>query len=91
MEKNEIVFSMEIPETKKEFYNGLTYRKSIPEKTGMLYYYEKETPYISMFTPETEIPVDFIFLDNNGKILKISTAKPLSKYEKCNATKSNCK
>ncbi len=78
-DKKEIVFSVEIPETEKEFCTGLAYRKSVPEKTGMLYYYGRKNSYISMFTPETEIPVDFIFLDDNGKIVKISTAKPLSK------------
>ena len=77
--KKEIIFFVEIPETNNEFYTGLAYRKSVPEKTGMLYYYGRKNPYISMFTPETEIPVDFIFLDDNGKIVKISTAKPLSR------------
>ena len=77
--KKEIVFSVEIPETEEEFCTGLAYRKSVPEKNGMLYYLERENPDMYMFTPETEIPVDFIFLDICGNILKISrNAKPLS-------------
>lgn len=77
--KNEVNYQIEIPQTEEEFAQGLAYRKTLSEKSGMLYYWKEEHPDTSMFTPETEIPVDFIFIDENGRILKISTAKPLSK------------
>lgn len=75
-----VTLSLEIPKTDKEYYNGLGFRDEIPENTGMLYDYSdslRETA--SMFTPDTKVPVDFIFVDKCGVILEIHhMAKPLS-------------
>lgn len=76
----EVYFNAEIPQTDGEFINGLAFRDFIPAGTGMLYdfsRYGKQT--VNMYTPDTRFPVDFLFIDENTNILKISTAKPLSK------------
>ncbi len=81
LDEKVISYDVEIPETNQEFYVGLSYKDSIPNKTGMLYSYLNSYPYkASMYTPDTKMPVDFIFMDNVGTIIKIhKNAKPLSK------------
>jgi len=81
-----INYKVEIPETNEEYSKGLAYRKSLGKNSGMLYNYANTIYFgsypnkIGMFTPQTEIPVDFIFADNVGTIIKIThNAKPLSK------------
>ena len=84
-----INYKVEIPETDEEYSTGLAYRKSLAEQNGMLYLYSGRNiffgcyPYkIGMYTPQTEIPVDFIFCDNVGTIIKIhKNAKPLCKNQ----------
>lgn len=85
-DKNIIEFEVEIPETNKEYYTGLANRDYIPENTGMLYKYNYPEE-ASMFTPETKVSVDFIFIDNGGNIIKIHhSAKPLSRdMIRCNS------
>lgn len=74
-----IIYEVEIPTTLEEFGNGLAYRDNILKGTGMLYDYHTNPGEVHMYTPDTRVPVDFIFIDQGGQIIKISTAKPLSK------------
>ena len=74
-----IEFTVEIPETDEEYNKGLAFRDNLPAQTGMLYFYNNE--HVGMYTPQTKIPVDFIFVDLCGNIIKIArNVKPLS-YE----------
>lgn len=85
--ENKIIsFDVEVPETNQEFCNGLGFRDSIPEKTGMLYINKGDEA--RMYTPDTRFPVDFIFIDEAGSIIKIhQNAKPNSKkIIKCSNT-----
>lgn len=81
LDGNTVSYDVEIPENDEEFYVGLSYKDFIPKKTGMLYNYLNSYPKEArMFTPDTKMSVDFIFLDNVGTIIKIhKKAKPLSK------------
>lgn len=82
-----VKYKVEIPLTDDEHSNGLAFRDSLKEQTGMLYVRDCYTT--SMFTPQTKLPVDFIFTDLCGNILKIARdVEPLS-YEshKC----KNCR
>ena len=74
-----VMYDVKIPTTSEEFGTGLAYRDNIPEGTGMLYDYHEDPCEAGMFTPDTRVPVDFIFVDKSGRIMKISTAEPLSK------------
>lgn len=81
LDGNIISYDVEIPESNQEFYTGLSYKDTIPENTGMLYGYLNSYPQdAKMYTPDTQMSVDFIFMDNVGTIIKIhKNAKPLSK------------
>lgn len=60
---------------------GLAFVDDIPDTFGMVYDYSSIGPTnVGMFTPDTRIPVDFVFVDQNNKIIKIhKNAKPLSR------------
>lgn len=86
-DKKIITYDIEIPETDDEASTGLAYRKSLDKNKGMLYEYNNSYYFfgypqkVGMYTPQTEIPVDFIFIDNVCTIIKIvHSAKPLSKH-----------
>lgn len=77
--KDRISYKLEVPKDEDEFSNGLAFRNNLPAQTGMLYLYKGG--YASMYTAQTKIPVDYIFTDLCGNILKIARdVKPLS-YE----------
>ena len=57
---------------------GLAYLDDIPDDFCMVYDYRKDQT-VRMFTKDTKIPVDFIFVGNGGQIIKIhKNAEPLS-------------
>ena len=74
------ILSLEIPVSAEDFNNGLAFRDEIPQNTGMLYdFVYDEYKEASMYTPDTKVPVDFIFIDDTGFILHIHhMAEPLS-------------
>ena len=70
------ILSLEIPVSAEDFNNGLAFRDEIPQNTGMLYdFVYDEYKEASMYTPDTKVPVDFIFIDDTGFILHIHHMK----------------
>ena len=87
-EKGRFQYKLEVPASEDEFSNGLAFRDSLAPQTGMLYLYDNE--FVSMYTPQTKLPVDYIFADMCGNIMKVAkNVKPLS-YERhaCHNTRA---
>ena len=72
------VFSVEIADTEAEREKGLMFRKNLPDGQGMLFDFKREQE-VSFWMKNTYIPLDMIFIQGNGRILRIvENANPLS-------------
>ncbi len=71
-------FSVEIADTPEKQTRGLMYRDVIEPEKGMLFEYA-EQGVLSIWMKNTGVPLDIIFVRQNGKILKIEhSATPYS-------------
>jgi uncharacterized protein len=72
------VFSVEIADTEAARAKGLMFRKNLPEGQGMLFDFHREQE-VSFWMQNTYIPLDMIFIQGNGRILRIAeNTTPLS-------------
>jgi len=74
----QIVFSSEIMRTEAERERGLMFRPYMPEMRGMLFDFGETRP-IQMWMKDTLIPLDMIFIREDGTIARITAdAEPYS-------------
>lgn len=72
------VIDIEVAQTVEEKALGLMYRRSVPEKTGMLFPYEGPQE-ITMWMRNTYVSLDMIFIRADGVVHRIeSHTEPLS-------------
>jgi uncharacterized membrane protein (UPF0127 family) len=64
-------FSVEMAVTDKERETGLMYRKELADGRGMLFDFNPEQN-ISMWMKNTFISLDMIFIDGDGRVLRIA-------------------
>jgi len=69
---------IEIADNPDKIETGLMYRRSLPDKAGVLFIYKQPQP-LSFWMKNTYIPLDIIFVDENTQIVTIhKNTKPLS-------------
>ena len=74
----EQVIKIEVAETSEEKALGLMYRRSVPEKTGMLFPYQGPQE-ITMWMRNTYVPLDMVFIRADGVVHRIEAhTEPLS-------------
>ena len=73
-ENNKEVF-VEIPQTKQDFYKGLSLRTSLEEDHGMIFIFDEEKNQ-TFWMKNMLFPLDLIFIDKNKVITNIFFAEP---------------
>jgi uncharacterized membrane protein (UPF0127 family) len=72
------IFEVEVASTREQRARGLMFRKAIPERDGMLFDFGRDQE-IRMWMKDTLIPLDMIFIESDGRILRIEqNAEPES-------------
>ncbi|WP_137700377.1 DUF192 domain-containing protein [Marimonas lutisalis] len=70
-------FGVEVADTGGERARGLMHRENLPKSRGMLFVYHK-VGYVAFWMKNTLIPLDMIFLDETGTVVKVHhEAQPL--------------
>ncbi|MEQ1867797.1 MAG: DUF192 domain-containing protein [Micropepsaceae bacterium] len=76
--KSERVFDVEVVREERERNRGLMFRQSMPDKSGMLFDYNPPQE-VAFWMKNTYISLDIIFIDANGRIIRIAeNTTPLS-------------
>lgn len=72
-------FDVEIADTPQERQRGLMDHEELARGSGMLFDF-KEPQRVTFWMKDTEIPLDMLFIDANGRIVKIHRdAEPMSR------------
>lgn len=72
---NNKTYNVEIAETEEQRQKGLQNRESLKEDEGMLFIFDPPQE-VSMWMQDTKIPLDIIFIDEDGEVLKVAEGKP---------------
>lgn len=75
-------YALEIVRTPEEQAQGLMFRESLAEKTGMLFPFGDGAVH-RFWMKNTMIPLDMIWMDANGKVIFISADTPPCKADPC--------
>lgn len=76
--KTERVFQVEVVREERERNRGLMFRQSLPDNGGMLFDYNPPQE-VAFWMKNTYIPLDIIFIDATGRIMRIAeNTTPLS-------------
>ncbi|MEP6800654.1 MAG: DUF192 domain-containing protein [Acidobacteriota bacterium] len=76
------VYRLELAKTPDDQAQGLMFRESLPEKSGMLFVFGDAAVH-KFWMKNTMIPLDMIWLDAGGKVLFVNAGTPPCKADPC--------
>jgi uncharacterized membrane protein (UPF0127 family) len=76
------VYRLELALTPEDQAQGLMYRESLPERTGMLFVFPDYAPH-GFWMKNTMIPLDMIWMDESGRVVYISANTPPCRADPC--------
>jgi uncharacterized membrane protein (UPF0127 family) len=77
-----VVYRVELARTPEEQAQGLMFRESLPENTGMLFLFSDNGVH-RFWMKNTMIPLDMIWMDGGGKVQFVSADTPPCKADPC--------
>jgi hypothetical protein len=76
------VYTVEVARTPEEQAQGLMFRESLPERSGMIFLFSDKESH-QFWMKNTMIPLDMVWMDGGGKVLFISAQTPPCKADPC--------
>jgi uncharacterized membrane protein (UPF0127 family) len=76
------VYRLEIARTPEEQAQGLMFRESLPDRTGMIFLFDDKGVH-RFWMKNTMIPLDMVWMDAEGKVLFISADTPPCRADPC--------
>lgn len=76
------VYKVELARTPEEQVQGLMYRESLPERSGMLFLFTDAAAH-KFWMKNTKIPLDIIWLDGSGNVVFVSADTPPCRADPC--------
>ena len=76
------VYRLELALTPEDQTQGLMFRESLPERTGMLFVFDAPGEH-HFWMKNTMIPLDMIWMDEAGKVIFVSADTPPCKADPC--------
>jgi uncharacterized membrane protein (UPF0127 family) len=76
------VYTVEVARTPEEQAQGLMFRESLPERSGMIFLFSDKEAH-QFWMKNTMIPLDMVWMDERGKVLFISAETPPCKADPC--------
>ena len=75
--RGDVSFSIEVADRDEERARGLMFRHDLPDDRGMLFIFE-QTRRVAFWMKNTPLPLDLVFIGENGVVLNISGGEPQS-------------
>lgn len=76
------VYTVEVARTPEEQAQGLMFRESLPERSGMIFLFSDREVH-RFWMKNTMIPLDMVWMDEGGKVLFISAQTPPCRADPC--------
>ena len=76
------VYAVELARTPEEQAQGLMFRESLPQRTGMLFLFTDALPH-QFWMKNTMIPLDIVWLDGEGRVIFVSANTPPCRADPC--------
>lgn len=72
---NGMTWEVEVADTPTLRYRGLSFRRVIPDGTGMLFVYPEQQDRLEFCMRDCEVDIDIAFINAAGRVVKVTTMR----------------